>query len=94
MPNRRALAVTLLLLLPEPLLALAAKGESMVVVADSRSVSGWRAWISNLYNDSHLLFAALTITMIPLIALTMGRLMAWCMGRLGVNLRTRQLAEH
>ncbi len=94
MPKRPAFAVTLLLLLPSPLLALAAKGESMVVVADSRGTTGWRAFLANLYNESHVLFALLTITTVPLLALALGRLVSWGMGRLGINLRTRQLAEH
>jgi len=96
MPKRppNILALIILLLFPAPLLALAAKAEAIVVVADTRGLSGWRAWIANLYNESHLLFALMTITSVPLLALVLGRITSWCMGWLGINLRTRQLAEH
>ena len=99
MANRwlRGLAGMALLLAaasPVPLLAFAKKAESIVVVADTRGLSGWSAWTSNLYNDNRLLFALVTITTIPLLALILGRLTSWCLARLGINLRTRQLAEH
>jgi hypothetical protein len=96
MPNRppKTLATLMVVLFPAPLLALAAKAEAIVVVADTRGLTGWRAWYLNLYNDNHLLFALLTVTTVPLLALLLGRITSWCMGRLGINLRTRQLAEH
>lgn len=95
MRNLSAKIVTCCWLLLSPALALAAgRSESLVIVADSRGLSGWRAWCANLYNESHLLFAITTITTIPLLALLLGRITGWCMARLGINLRTRQLAEH
>ena len=90
----KVIAGMMLLLSPVSSMALAKKAETMVVVADTRGLTGWQAWCSNLYNESHLLFALLTITTIPALALILGRLTSWCLARLGINLRTRQLAEH
>ncbi len=72
----------------------AAGGERIVIVADSRGLSGWRAWWTNLYNDSHLYFALLTILIIPITGLVLGKLTGWLLARTGINLRARELAEH
>ena len=82
------------LLLPSSLLAVGTEGGAVVIVADSRGLSGWRAWWMNLYNESHLLFAIITILIIPAIALVLGWLMGLVMARLGINLKSRDLAEH
>jgi hypothetical protein len=68
--------------------------ETVVIVADSRKFSGWQAWWANLYNDSHFWFAVLTIVILPVTALLLGRLTGWFMAHLGINLRSRELAEH
>ena len=83
-----------IMLLPSSLFAVGTEGAAVVVVADSRAFSGWRAWWMNLYNDSHLLFALLTIVIIPCVALVLGRLTGLVMARLGINLKSRDLAEH
>ena len=80
-------------LLPVRLLA-AEPTDTVVIVADSRKFSGWQAWWANLYNDSHLWFAVITIVILPVTALLLGRLTGWLMGHLGINLRSRELAEH
>ena len=82
------------LLLPSSLLAVGTEGGAVVIVADSRGLSGWRAWWMNLYNESHLLFAIMTILIIPAVALVLGRLTGLVMARLGINLKSRDLAEH
>jgi hypothetical protein len=77
-----------------PAAALAGEGgEMMVLVADSRRFSGWQAFWTNLYNESHLYFALLTILIIPTLALTMGRLTDILLSRIGINLKSRVLAE-
>jgi len=84
-------ALVLLALLP----AKAAEGgRAIVLVADSRKFSGWRAWWANVYNESHLYFALLTIVIIPLLGLVMGRLTGFVLSRIGINLKSRVLAEH
>lgn len=81
------------LLLPSA--ALAARGGAAIVwVADSRRYSGWKAWWTNLYNESHLLFALVTIVVIPLLGLLLGALADFAMARIGINLKSRAQGEH
>ena len=76
------------------ILTAAPSGHPIVIVADSRRFTGWRAWWTNLYNESHLLFALLTIIIIPSLALVMGALTEFVLARIGINLKSRVLAEH
>lgn len=89
----RLMSLLAILLVPVRLLA-AEPSNSVVIVADSRKFSGWQAWWANLYNDSHLWFALITIVILPVTALLLGRLTGSLMARLGINLRSRELAEH
>ena len=96
MPHKsvRFTGLAALLLLLAPSTAMAGEGgEMMVLVADSRRFSGWQALWTNLYNDSHLIFAMLTILIIPSLALLMGRLTDMILARIGINLKSRVLAE-
>jgi hypothetical protein len=87
-------AALFLTLLPAHLLAAGGGGSRIVIVADSRGLPGWKAWWTNLYNDSHLWFALLTILIIPSAGLILGKVTGWLLARTGVNLKTRELAEH
>ncbi|MBZ5612793.1 MAG: hypothetical protein LAO23_02200 [Acidobacteriia bacterium] len=89
----RLMSLLTILLLPLPLLA-AESSEAAVIVADSRKFSGWQAWWANVYNESHFWFALITIVILPTTALILGRLTGWLMAHLGINLRSRELAEH
>jgi hypothetical protein len=82
-----------ILLLPVRLLA-AESADAVVIVTDTRKLHGWEAWWGNLYNESHLLFAVVTILIIPLCGVTLGILADLVMSRLGIDLRNRALAEH
>jgi ABC-type spermidine/putrescine transport system permease subunit II len=82
-----------MLILPVQLLA-AESSDAAVIVADSRKFSGWQAWWANVYNESHFWFALITVIILPVTALILGRLTGWFMARLGINLRSRELAEH
>jgi hypothetical protein len=82
-----------ILLLSVQLLA-AESSEAAVIVADSRKFSGWQAWWANVYNESHFWFALITIVILPTTALILGRVTGWLMAHLGINLRSRELAEH
>ena len=80
-----------------PALAFAAGGKAvgaMVFVADSRRFTGWRAWSTNLYNENLLYFALLTVVIIPLTAVILGSITSYLLGSLGINLKSRVLAEH
>ena len=82
-----------ILLLPARLLA-AESADAVVIVTDTRKLHGWEAWWGNLYNESHLLFAVVTILIIPLYGVTLGILADLVMSRIGIDLKNRALAEH
>ncbi len=69
-------------------------GAAMVWVADSRRYTGWNAWWTNLYNESHLLFALVTIVVIPLLGLLLGAAADLVMARIGIDLNSRARGEH
>ncbi len=82
------------LLLPELVLAAGPKAAPLVMVADTRKFTGWEAWWTNLYNESHLYFALLTVVLIPIIGLIFGLLADLVMRTIGIDLTHRDLAEH
>jgi hypothetical protein len=75
-------------------LAAGGGGEAIVFVADSRRFTGWRAWCTNLYNENLFYFALLTVITIPVLALFLGTVTGFFMARLGINLKSRVVAEH
>jgi hypothetical protein len=89
------LGVMVSVLLPE--LVLAAGGGDvapLVIVADTRKLSGIMAWWANLYNESHLYFMILTVVLIPLIGVIFGVLADIIMTHIGIDLKSRELSEH
>jgi hypothetical protein len=90
-----ALAALALLLLPA--LAEAAGGggvAQVVIVSDTRDLSGIMAWWGDLYNHSHVYFTALTIIIIPVTGVIFGTLADLIMSNIGIDLKSRELAEH
>ena len=92
MQSKRLAAVGLLA--ASHALAAAHASEMMVMVADSRRYTGIRALLANIYNESHLAFALMTIITIPALGLLLGSLTDLAMRRIGINLKSRVLAEH
>jgi hypothetical protein len=88
------LGVLAILLLPEIAAAAGPAAAPLVIVADTRKFTGWEAWWTNLYNESHLLFALLTIAIIPLVGLMFGLIADVVMNWIGIDLKHRDLAEH
>ena len=88
------LAAIVTVLLPARLFAAAAPAEAIVFVADSRRHSGWLAMLTNLYNENLFLFALLTVVTIPPVGLILGTFTSFLLSRVGINLRTRTVAEH
>jgi hypothetical protein len=77
--------------------AFAAGGGSaapIVIVADSRKLTGIMAWWANLYNESHFYFTLLTVILIPVIGVIFGLLADLVMHFIGIDLKSRDLAEH
>jgi len=85
-------AIRLLLLVPALAIARGG-GDSMVLVADPRQFTGFRALWANLYNESHLAIALLTILIIPTLGLLMGKITDLVLAAIGINLKSRVLAE-
>ena len=88
------LAALASLLLPGMALAAGPAAAPLVIVADTRNFTGWEAWWTNLYNESHLLFALLTVVIIPVVGLCFGLLADVVMNWIGIDLKSRDLAEH
>ena len=86
--------VTLVLFAPSLALAAGGKAAPVVIVADTRKLDGVMAWWANLYNESHLQFMILTIIIIPLTGVIFGVLADIIMGWIGIDLKSRELAEH
>ena len=74
--------------------AAAGPAAPLVIVADTRNLTGWEAWYANLYNESHLYFTIFTVVAIPIIGLILGLLADLVMSRIGLDLKSRDLAEH
>ncbi len=66
----------------------------IVIVADTRKLSGIMAWWANLYNESHFYFTILTVVIIPLVGVIFGVLADFVMAHIGIDLKSRELAEH
>lgn len=84
----------LLLFAPSWALAAGGGGSPVVIVADTRKLSGIMAWWANMYNESHLEFTILTIIIIPITGVVFGVLADIVMSWIGIDLKSRELAEH
>lgn len=77
-----------------PTLALAAKKKAdVVIVADTRKLDGILYWWAEMYNESHFLFAIMTMIIIPIVGCVLGWLADIVMSRIGIDLKHRELAE-
>jgi len=88
------LGVMAILLLPELAAAAGPAAAPLVIVADTRKFTGWEAWWTNLYNESHLYFTLITVVTIPIVGLIFGVLADIIMNAIGLDLKSRELAEH
>ena len=81
-------------IVPEMALAAAEKAAPLVIVADTRKLTGIMKWWADLYNESHLWFTVLTVVLIPIIGLAFGVIADLIMSHIGIDLKSRDLAEH
>ncbi len=88
------LGAVAIMLLPEMVQAAGPAAAPLVMVADTRKFTGWEAWWTNLYNESHLYFALLTVVIIPVVGLIFGVTADIIMNWIGLDLKSRELAEH
>jgi hypothetical protein len=94
---RKMMNLGMLAVLLVPHIALAAGGGKdapIVIVADTRHITGILAWSANLYNESHLYFAILTLAIIPIVGVIFGSLADFIMKKIGIDLESRELGEH
>lgn len=89
-----SLAATCLVFLPGLSWAAGGGGSPVVIVADTRKLTGVMDWWASVYNDSHIEFTILTIILIPTIGVIFGLLADVVMSRIGIDLKNRELAEH
>lgn len=92
--NIISFAFMAVLLAPSLALAAGEKAAPLVVVADTRKFTGWEAWWTNLYNESHLWFTVVTVITIPIVGLLFGVITDFIMAHIGIDLTSRELAEH
>lgn len=79
-----------------PTLLLAGGGEKqgkLVHVADTRSLKGINLYFADLYNSNRLLFTLEVVAITALIGLTLGLVMDWIVGRIGLDLGKREGKE-
>lgn len=88
------MALMACILLPEMVFAAGEKAAAVVIVSDTRGLTGILKWWGDLYNESHLQFSLLTIILIPLIGLCFGVIADIVMHWIGIDLESRDLAEH
>lgn len=84
----------MVMLLPGMAWAAGGGGSAIIIVADTRHLDGIFRWWANLYNESHLYFALLTIILIPITGVAFGLLADLIMHWIGIDLGKRELAEH
>ena len=79
-----------------PAIAFGAGGGAapIVIVSDTRKLTGVIKWWGNVYNESHMEFTILTVILIPTVGCLFGFIADIVMGGIGIDLKKRQLAEH
>jgi len=90
----KASVLAVFLCLPGAVLAAGGAAKNLVIVADTRGLSSWAVWLANIYNESHIQFTLFTIIVIPITGLILGLLADLVMRRIGLDLKSRELAEH
>lgn len=66
----------------------------IVIVSDTRKLTGVLAWWGDLYNESHLYFTIMSVVLIPIVGCLFGFLADLIMGWIGIDLKKREIAEH
>lgn len=89
-----AIIPTAILCLPATLWAGGDKATNIVVVADTRRVSGIMKYFSNLYNTDILMFAIWAVVLTAALGCILGFLMDFLMERTGLDLKSRKIVEH
>ncbi|MFH1034445.1 MAG: DVU0150 family protein [Pseudomonadota bacterium] len=92
--TRGGLLAVLILL---PSLAWAAGGggaSEIVVVADTRQLTGWNFYFAELYNENMWMFATWAVVLTTACGAVLGVVMDFVMKRTGIDLTSREIVEH
>jgi phage shock protein PspC (stress-responsive transcriptional regulator) len=82
------------LCLPQLVWASGEAATNLVVVADTRRVSGVLKYIADVYNTDPWLFAVWAVVITAVWGAILGFLMDFIMERSGLDLRSRKILEH
>lgn len=66
----------------------------LVIVADTRHLTGIMGWLGSLYNESRVGFTLLTVAAVPITGLILGISADLVLGAIGLDLRHRGSADH
>lgn len=81
-------------LFPNLAIAAAGKAERLIVVADTRMLTGLNFYLANLYNEDVWLFAVWAVVITSLLGVGLGLLMDVIMKVIGLDLTKRSSVEH
>lgn len=84
----------LYVLVPDWVWAAGEKAADIVVVADTRRVTGVMRYFSDLYNTDPWLFAVWAVILTAAMGSILGFLMDRIMERTGLDLKSRKIVEH
>ncbi|MBI5062318.1 MAG: hypothetical protein HZB87_02275 [Desulfatitalea sp.] len=90
----KSLLMGLAVMLPATAWAAGEKATNIVVVADTRRVTGILKYFSNLYNTDVVMSAVWAVVLTVAIGCTLGFLMDFIMERTGLDLHSRKIIEH
>lgn len=90
----KILLATLAMMMPATVWAAGEKATNIVVVADTRRVTGILKYFSDLYNTNVLLFAVWAVLLTVALGCVLGFLMDFLMERTGLDLKSRKIIEH
>lgn len=77
---------SLLTLLPAWALAAGGRASELVVVADTRALSGFNLYLAELYNQDMWLFATWAVVLTSVLGVCLGLLMDLIMSHIGLDL--------
>jgi ABC-type Fe3+ transport system permease subunit len=88
------MVISAALLWPSYALAAGEKANNIVVVADTRRVTGFMKYLSNLYNTDIWMFAIWAVVLTAVLGCVLGFMMDFIMERTGLDLKSRKIIEH
>ena len=89
-----AMVISAALFWPSYALAGGEKANHLVVVADTRRVTGFLKYLSNLYNTDIWMFAIWAVVLTAVMGCALGFIMDFIMERTGLDLKSRKIIEH